>query len=450
MDEHEKKRIRILNRMLVIIIILSLFFLIVDFTNQVYEGVAITFTVIFTNFIILILIRNKKHTLAKWLSLVFIIMYISTLTILTGKNTGTIIYFIPGALFPTVIFYNKKLVLTLSTLIISLFCVLFWVIQSIDPYIVLTDEIKVTYQFSGTMGVIIASFLMMWYFKNLNANYENIIITKNENLVHSNNKIKQQKLKLEIKNKEITDSINYASRIQQAILPSDLKLNKYLKNKFILYLPKDIVAGDFYWMENVNDCIFFAAADCTGHGVPGALVSVICSSALSKVVVEEMKENPAEVLNRTRDLVIERFGRTDKQINDGMDISLCAFNPLTGNLNWAGANNALWIVRKDGKEIEIIKADKQPIGRYVTHEPFTSHNTKLNEGDTIYLFTDGFADQFGGIKGKKYKTAKFKLFLLSIQDHDMNTQLNLIKEEFNQWKGNFEQIDDVCIMGVKA
>ena len=167
MDEHEKKRIRILNRMLVIIIILSLFFLIVDFTNQVYEGVAITFTVIFTNFIILILIRNKKHTLAKWLSLVFIIMYISTLTILTGKNTGTIIYFIPGALFPTVIFYNKKLVLTLSTLIISLFCVLFWVIQSIDPYIVLTDEIKVTYQFSGTMGVIIASFLMMWYFKNL-------------------------------------------------------------------------------------------------------------------------------------------------------------------------------------------------------------------------------------------------------------------------------------------
>ena len=299
------------------------------------------------------------------------------------------------------------------------------------------------------MGVIIASFLMMWYFRNINDTYENIIVTKNEKLIHSNNKIKQQKIKLEIKNKEITDSINYASRIQQAILPPESRIEKYLKEKFILYLPKDIVAGDFYWMEIVNDNIYFAAADCTGHGVPGALVSVVCSNALSKATVEEMKNSPADILNRTRELVIERFGRSDKQIKDGMDISLGAYNSLTGSFKWAGANNPLWIIRSKSKEVEVIKANNQPIGRYVTDEPFTSHDIQLSKGDTIYLFTDGFADQFGGENGKKYKTANFKRFLLSIQQNDMKTQKTLINNEFNNWKGNFEQIDDVCVLGVR-
>ena len=450
MDENEKKRIRILNRILLIIIILSLFFLIVDLFHMVYEGVAITLTTIFTNLIILLLIRKKKHTLSKWLSLVFIITYISLLTILTGKNTGTIIYLIPGVLFPTIIFHNKKMIVLLSIFIIGLFSTLFWVIQSIDPFIELTDDLRLIYQFCGMLGVIIVSFLMIWYFRNINDEYENIIIAKNKNLITSNDKINQQKLKLEIKNKEITDSINYASRIQQAILPPEYKINNHLKNNFILYLPKDIVAGDFYWMETVKDCIYFAAADCTGHGVPGAMVSVVCSNALSKAVVEENKSTPAEILNRTRELVIEHLGRSDKQIKDGMDISLCAYHPSTGKAKWAGANNPLWIIRKGNKEIEVIKADSQPIGRYVTNEPFTSHEIQLDKGDSMYLFSDGYSDQFGGEQGKKYKTANFKRFLLTIQDKDMDTQRTLLSKEFNRWKRNFEQVDDVCVMGVRV
>ena len=203
-------------------------------------------------------------------------------------------------------------------------------------------------------------------------------------------------------------------------------------------------------METVKDCIYFAAADCTGHGVPGAMVSVVCSNALSKAVVEENKSTPAEILNRTRELVIEHLGRSDKQIKDGMDISLCAYHPSTGKVKWAGANNPLWIIRKGNKEIEVIKADSQPIGRYVTNEPFTSHEIQLDKGDSMYLFSDGYSDQFGGEQGKKYKTANFKRFLLTIQDKDMDTQRTLLSKEFNRWKRNFEQVDDVCVMGVRV
>jgi serine phosphatase RsbU (regulator of sigma subunit) len=133
-----------------------------------------------------------------------------------------------------------------------------------------------------------------------------------------------------------------------------------------------------------------------------------------------------------------------------MDISLCAYHSATGKVKWAGANNPLWIIRNESKEIEVIKADSQPIGRYVTNEPFTSHEIQLNKGDSMYVFSDGYSDQFGGEQGKKYKAAKFKRFLLSITDKDMEIQRTLLSEEFNRWKGDLEQLDDVCVMGVRV
>ena len=199
--------------MLMVVVILSFSFLCVDLFYQVYEGVAITLLTITTCTIILFMISKKKFKISKWFSIVFILAYISTLTLMTGKNTGTIIYLIPGVLFPTVIFKNKKTILLLSISIICLFSYLFWTIQKIDPIIQLTDELRVIYQFSGTLGVIIVSFLMIWYFKNLNDEYENIIISNNRKLSNSNEQINQQRLKLEIKNKEVTDSINYARTI---------------------------------------------------------------------------------------------------------------------------------------------------------------------------------------------------------------------------------------------
>ena len=184
--------------MLSIIIVLSLFFLIIDLYHQVYEGVAITLITIFTCLSILFLIYKKKYTLSKWLSIVFIISYVSLLTVLTGKNTGTIIYLIPSVLFPHDYFFTtKKTIIVLSVFIIGLFCTLFWLTQSMEPFIILTDEIRVIYQFSGMLGVIITSFLMIWYFRNLNDAYEDIIVEKNESLTTINDQVNQQKLKLE-------------------------------------------------------------------------------------------------------------------------------------------------------------------------------------------------------------------------------------------------------------
>lgn len=270
----------------------------------------------------------------------------------------------------------------------------------------------------------------------------------------------QQKHLVEEKNKEILDSINYAKRIQEAILPSKDSLVENLKNGFVLYKPKDIVAGDFYWLERVGDMVYFAAADCTGHGVPGALVSVVCSNALTKALLEEEISESGKILDRARELVIEKFSKSGSDVKDGMDISLCRLDIKNLKLQWSGANNPLWIVRNAKNNfangspevlVELLetKPDKQPIGKYAEAKPFTTHNLDLDSGDCIYIFTDGYSDQFGGNDGKKFKAASLKKLLLSLQDRSMDEQKTIIHQTFENWRGSLEQIDDVCIIGVK-
>lgn len=249
---------------------------------------------------------------------------------------------------------------------------------------------------------------------------------------------------------EIQDSINYAKRIQSAILPSDRIVKESLADSFILYKPKDIVAGDFYWLEKSSDQILIAACDCTGHGVPGAMVSVICNNALNRSVREFGLKEPGKILDKTRDIVISEFEKSEDEVKDGMDISLCALSVSTRTLNWSGANNPLWILRKDSVEIEEIKADKQPIGKYAAAKSFTTHQKNLEKGDLIYLITDGYQDQFGGDKGKKFKAAELKNLLISISNETMENQKKKIDEAFENWKGKLEQIDDVCIIGIRV
>jgi serine phosphatase RsbU (regulator of sigma subunit) len=295
---------------------------------------------------------------------------------------------------------------------------------------------------------------------------DNLLIKKQKEEVERQKEVAEHQRELvEEKNKEILDSINYARRLQDAILPPQKLVKEYLPNSFILYKPKDIVAGDFYWMETVDDTIYFAAADCTGHGVPGAMVSVVCSNALTKAVMEDGLREPGEILDRTRDLVIKRFSKSEEGVRDGMDISWVALPsrpPTVGSchgmtLRWAGANNPLWIIRKnvddmaqvDGvTELVEVKADKQPIGNYEDAKPFTTHQIALYPGDSLYIFSDGFHDQFGGEKGKKYKSANLKQFLLQICAKPHSEQRQLLIEEFDRWKGEIEQIDDVCIIGL--
>ena len=267
----------------------------------------------------------------------------------------------------------------------------------------------------------------------------------------SNTLLEQQNAIIEIKNKEITDSLKYAQRIQNAIIPTEESIRKSFENAFVFYRPKDIVAGDFYWMEQVEDTILLAVADCTGHGVPGAMVSVVCHNALNRSVKEFGLLQPAEILNKTRELVIETFSQNNQHVKDGMDISLVAIKKQKNEsyqMEWAGANNPLYIIRKETGLLEIFNGDKQPVGYYEKLSSFTNNTMELLSGDSIYLFSDGYMDQFGGVKGKKYKYAQFKSFIANHFKEKMKKQGLLLETEFNKWKGDFEQLDDVCVIGV--
>jgi sigma-B regulation protein RsbU (phosphoserine phosphatase) len=276
-------------------------------------------------------------------------------------------------------------------------------------------------------------------------------------LAESNNELEIKNEIIEEKNKDIRDSINYAQRIQQAILPSFEKINKVLNDYFILFKPKDIVSGDFYWHATVRttpvnneppqDIIVMAAVDCTGHGVPGALMSIIGSTILNQTTTSAAVNSPADALG----FLNKEITKTLNSIKDGMDMALCAINLKKMELQYAGANNPLYIVRQ--KQFIEVKADKQAIGADTDNSDvkvFTNHSIKLEKGDSIYLFTDGYADQFGGPNGKKFKYKKFQDLLIEIQDNSMEEQKHILNYHFEQWKGKLEQVDDILVIGIRV
>jgi serine phosphatase RsbU (regulator of sigma subunit) len=289
---------------------------------------------------------------------------------------------------------------------------------------------------SVAVVLIIVSFFSVMLFNSLQKNKRiNKIVNKQKELV-------------EQKQKEVMDSIQYAKRLQNAILPSMERWHDCLPQSFVLYKPKDIVAGDFYWMEKVGDLVLFAVGDCTGHGVPGAMVSVVCSTALNRSVMEFKLTDPGEILDKTRELVISTFEKNDKDVRDGMDISLCCLDINNKTLLWSGANMWLGIVRDN--HFEMLKPNKQPIGKFEKQTPFTTQKKQLQSGDLLYLSSDGYGDQFGGPEGKKFKVKHLTEFLLKISGKNMDEQKLLLDKTFSDWKGSLEQLDDVCIIGVRA
>lgn len=269
----------------------------------------------------------------------------------------------------------------------------------------------------------------------------------NKIITSQKQEVETQKHIVDEKQKEILDSITYAKRLQQAILPPQEFVNTHIAKNFIYYQPKDIVAGDFYWAEKVDDLFFIAAADSTGHGVPGAMVSVVCSNALNRTIKEFKLTETGKILDKTRDLVIETFEKSASEVKDGMDISLLCIDYKNKNIFWSGANNPLWYIQED--TLIEIKADKQPIGKTDNPKPFTTHQIEFKENITFYLFTDGLADQFGGPKGKKFKYKQFSDLLIKNYHLSQTQQAEIINKAFTYWKGDLEQIDDVCVIGIK-
>ncbi len=255
---------------------------------------------------------------------------------------------------------------------------------------------------------------------------------------------------IHMKNKAITDSINYASRIQTALLPQKSELEEYLPEHFVLFLPRDIVSGDFFWCTKVDEKIIFTAADCTGHGVPGAFMSMLGIAFLDEIVNKRKTLEAGRILEDLRKEIIKALKQTDSQggTMDGIDMGLCVFDRENSELQYAGAYNPMYLARNG--EITEYKADRIPIGySYGKDIAFTNHPLQILPGDTVYLFSDGYADQFGGEKGKKLKYKTLQKYILEVQPESMLIQKNILEKKILDWMGNHEQVDDVVIMGVR-
>lgn len=249
------------------------------------------------------------------------------------------------------------------------------------------------------------------------------------------------------KNKDITDSIRYAKKIQQALLLPESHISNHLPEHFILFKPKDIVSGDFYWASEKENLLYLAVSDCTGHGVPGAFLTVLGTTFLNDIISRDGMKAPSDILEELRNMFVDQLGQSETR--DGMDISLICVDLSTKEFQWAGAIRPLLIFRKESLTMETISGDKQSICYVEKDEPFTNIHGTLNEGDIIYLFSDGYADQFGGDKGKKFKTKKLINLLSTVHDRPFTSQKEIINSTFEDWKGALEQIDDVCLVSMK-
>lgn len=294
-----------------------------------------------------------------------------------------------------------------------------------------SKDAQLTYLGIGIFAVGIIALLLLLFYQRQNRT--------NKQLIKMNYTIAEQR-------DQITSSIEYAKKIQKAILPSNELMKICLPLSYVFYRPRDIVSGDFYWVHTVGEKVLIACADSTGHGVPGAIVSMIGNNGLDTCVNEYGLTKPAQILDALNKYVEETFDKSNDTVNDGMDIALCLFDFEKNEVEYSGANIPLYMVK--GNELEVTKADKQPIGRYEYRRPFTNHTLNLREVDHIYMCSDGIQDQFGGSKGKKFKIRRLRRLLIELSQHDINEQKGMLSETFLDWKKDEEQVDDVCFIGI--
>lgn len=281
---------------------------------------------------------------------------------------------------------------------------------------------------------------------------EQKVVERTEEVVRQRDEIERQRQRVEELYSDLTDSIRYAKRLQDSILPPEKYIKDKLPDSFVLFRPRDIVSGDFYWMEEVDSKVLFSAVDCTGHGVPGAFMSLVGANALNQAVNEHKKSSPAEILDDLHSISSKQMNKEvdeENPVRDGMDLAMCAIDRKNLRLEYAGANNPLYLLRNG--EIQTVKADKFPIGGFeVGEKSYTNHSIELEEGDIIYIFSDGYADQFGGKKGKKFMYRQFRETLIELSDRPMEEQRDELDRILDEWKGSYEQVDDILIIGVRV
>jgi serine phosphatase RsbU (regulator of sigma subunit) len=295
------------------------------------------------------------------------------------------------------------------------------------------------------------------YFRSLNRKFQDENKKLSEKLSDRSYNVMIQKWDLERRNisisqqnQEILESLHYAKTIQSAILPKADLIYSIFKDGFVFYKPKDIVSGDFYFLERSENLIYLAVADCTGHGVAGAFMSMVGTSLLKQIILQGKHRDPAAILQELNEGIVDALRQKETFSHGGMDIALCVFDLEHNRLEFAGANRPLILIRRF--EMESIRPDKLPIGGFFPEEnrKFSKQVLNIEKGDRIYLYSDGYADQFGGTDGKKIMTRKFKDLILSIHDSPMRSQEQTLENFFENWRGRYEQVDDVLVLGIQV
>jgi len=450
----EARIIKLLNRIsfIVCIFIIGYIPLIYFFKEQIMLPVLLPEVLLFG--FTFYWVKKEKFKTAKIYFLINALLFLGFIGLTSGKEGADKYLLIASSVLPLMLFKRKSYIILFFLANILLFFSIY-TYQRYYPAFLHSSSASITISYYFNIATtFILIFFTIYYFKNINKQYEIKLVEKNKII--------------EEKNKDITDSINYAKKIQDAILPSDDYITGIHSKHFVLFKPKDIVSGDFYWIYQIKEIVIWLVADCTGHGVPGAFMSMLGVSYLNEIVRKNEVVRANRILNELRESVVESLQQKGKEgeQKDGMDIALCVINTESYECQFAGANNPLYIIRAIGKEkyanepmeiIEEIKPDKMPIGISARMNNFKNNELQLAKGDTLYLFSDGFADQFGGPNGKKFKYQPFKNILLENNHKSMSEVQKILSETIEDWTGYidagtgkpFEQIDDICVLGIR-
>lgn len=430
-----RNKLRVFNNAILLIFCITFFYFVISFLFDLYLTAAVICFSFVSNILVLLLVRRGHYKTAFHYAMWYGFIFLSAFSLLFGRVNNSYSYFLFMPVACNILFDSRRI--TLFYLVLSIIFLIGNVhfVNNYEPY----------YAFASWMyilsypNIIFAAILI----------FMGVRLFKKENVQYAT-RIEEQREVLAEKNTEITDSINYAKRIQSALIPSEKNFSRLFPESFVLFQPKDIVSGDFYWLAEKDGLIFYATADCTGHGVPGGFMTMLGISFLDELVNEKKLRQPAAILDQLRERIIQVMKQSspgETKMQDGMDIVLCCYEKSTHRLQYAAANNPLYLLREN--EFTEFPSDKQPCGFYHGMKPFTNHEIQLQPGDSVFTATDGFADQFGGPQGKKFKYKPFRERLLQQRQLPMQEQKEALLATFHQWKGALEQVDDVLVIGVR-
>jgi serine phosphatase RsbU (regulator of sigma subunit) len=379
--------------------------------------------------------RYRLFWMAKFFAVVLSQFFILTAGIMVGKGVSNHIALIPISLFGMFLFKGTRDKIIVIIITIFNYFLLFYLRDTIEPTYYLSDEVKSFFTHIFYVMTFILTFFIGYYFLSINNEYEALVV--------------QQKEILALKNREVTDSIHYAKRIQQSLLAHTDYLKQNLPEHFVLYKPKDIVSGDFYWATKINqnndDLFYLAVCDSTGHGVPGAFMSLLNTSYLNEAINEKNIIQTNLVFNFVRQRLIDNISKEGQK--DGFDGILIRIDEKNKRVHYSAANNRPILIKNN--ECVELEADRMPVGAAEKINGFKQNTIEYQTGDVLYLYTDGFGDQFGGPKGKKFKHKQLNTILTEISKKSSDEQLRYLNDAFEKWKGPLEQVDDVCLIGIK-